>query len=113
MRGLVGRDCGNVTGEEMGVAGFLGAGLAGEDFDERGFALHEEVQSGLDTVEIFEVVEALGAGAEFAGGLRAAEEEDAEDGDFVTVEVEDFLEAVFVLGDAAVAAGGPGQYLIA
>jgi hypothetical protein len=45
---------------------------------------------------------ALGACAKFAGGLRAAEQQDAEDGDFVAIKVEGFLEAVFVLGDAAV-----------
>jgi hypothetical protein len=45
---------------------------------------------------------ALGARAEFAGRLRAAQQQDAEDGNFVAVEVEGFLKAVLILGDAAV-----------
>jgi hypothetical protein len=56
------------------------------------------------------VVHAVGAAAEFAGSLRAAEEQDAEDGDFAAVEVEDFLEAMFVFGDAAIGStGGTGE----
>jgi len=86
----------------VGVAGFLGAWLAREDFDEGRVALHEVVEAGVDGAEIVEVVHAFGAGAEFAGGLRAAEEEDAEDGDFVAIEIEGFLETVLVLGDAAI-----------
>src|SRR5207249_10354938 len=45
---------------------------------------------------------ALGAGAKLAGSLRAAQEQDAENGDLVAIEVEGFLEAMLVLGDAAV-----------
>jgi len=45
---------------------------------------------------------ALGAGAKFARRLRAAQQQDAEDGNLVTIEVEGFLEAVLILGDAAV-----------
>src|SRR5260370_16342979 len=45
---------------------------------------------------------ALGEGAKFAGGLRAAQQQDAKNGNFVTIKVEGFLEAVLVLGDAAV-----------
>jgi len=55
---------------------------------------------------------AFGAGAKFAGSLRAAQEQNAEDRDFVAIEVESFLEAVFVLGDAAVrSADGTDQGL--
>ena len=104
---------GSVSGQELCVAGFLGARLTREDFDERRVALHEELEGGLHAVEILEVVHALGAGAEFAGGLRAAQEQDAEDGDFVSMEIESFVEAVLVFGDAIVAAGGAGESLIA
>ena len=52
------------------------------------------------------MVHAFGAAAEFAGSLGSAEKEDADDGDFAAVEVEDFLQAVFKLGDAAVGAAG-------
>jgi hypothetical protein len=97
--GFVGFD---VAGQEVGVTSFLGARLAREAFGEGRLALHEVVEAGLDSAKIVEVVHALGAGAEFARGLRASEEQDAENGDFVAVEVEGFLEAVLVLGDAAV-----------
>jgi hypothetical protein len=45
---------------------------------------------------------ALRARAEFARRLRTAQKQDTENGDFVAIEVEGFLKAVFVLGDAAV-----------
>ena len=94
----------------MRVAGFFGAGLAGKNTGQRRFALGQAVERGDDVVERFEVVHAVGAAAEFAGSLRSAEKQDADDGDFAAVEVEDFLQAVFELGDAAVgAAGGAGQ----
>jgi len=60
------------------------------------------LQAGLHGAEIVEGVHALGARAKFAGRLRTAQEQDAENGDFVAVKVEGFLEAVFILGDAAV-----------
>jgi hypothetical protein len=92
----------HVAGKEVGVARLFCAGLAGQNFDERGFALHQVLQAGLYGAEIFKMVQALGAGAEFAGRLRTAQEQDGEDGDFMAVEVEGFLETVFVLGDTAV-----------
>jgi len=86
----------------MNVAGLLGAGLPGKNFDERGLALHQVLQAGLHGAQVVERMHALGAGAKFAGRLGAAKQQDAEDGDLVTIEVEGFLEPVFVLGDAAV-----------
>src|SRR5690349_9017489 len=60
------------------------------------------LQAGLHGAQIVEGVHALGARAEFAGSLRAAEQQDAKNGDLVAIEIESFLEAVFVFGDAAV-----------
>jgi len=76
--------------------------LTRKNFDERRLALHQVLQAGLDGAQVVERMHAFGAGAEFAGSLRAAQEQNAEDGDFVAIEIESFLEAVFVLGDAAV-----------
>jgi hypothetical protein len=96
----------------MGVAGFAGAGLAGEDDRERasfaggcigGGAGCETFERGLDSGEVIEGVEAIGATAKFAGGLRAAEHEEAEDGGLVAAEVENGADTVLVLGDAGVA----------
>ena len=86
----------------MYVAGLLGAGLPGKNLDERGLALHQVLQAGLHGAQVVERMHALGAGAKFAGGLRATQQQDTQDGDLVTIEVEGFLEAVLVLGDAAV-----------
>ncbi len=97
----------------MGVASLLCAWLAREDFDEGGLAVHEQVESGVHGGEIVELIKAIGAGAEFAGSLRAAEKEHAEQGDFVAVEIEDFGEAVFELGYAAVGGGGACEALLA
>lgn len=97
----------------MCVARFFCTGLAGENFCERRLALHQFLQGGLDVVESFEVVHALGASAELARGLRTAQEEDAEDSGFGAGEVEYFLRAVLVLGDAAIgAAGGSGEAVL-
>ena len=103
----------HVAGKEMGVAGLLCARLAREDFDEGRLAVHEQVEGGVNGGEIVELIEAIGAGAEFAGSLRAAEKEHAEQGDFVAVEIEDFREAVFELGDAAVGGSRACQALLA
>jgi len=99
-----------VAGEELHVAGFFGAGLAWEYGSERRLALTEAVESGDDVFEGFEAVHAFGAAAEFAGSLRAAEKEHAEQGDLAAIEIENFLQAMFVLGDAAIgSAGGTGE----
>ncbi len=90
----------------MHVAGFFGAGLAREYGGERGLALAEAVEGGDDVVEGFEAVHAFGAAAEFAGSLRTAEKQHAEDGDLAAVEVENFLQAMFVFSDAAIGAAG-------
>ncbi len=108
--------------EEMGIARLAGAGLAGKDRDKRGCcvsaghggrfgggagaAVGEALQSGLHGGDIVEAVHAVSAAAEFSGGLRAAEEQEAEEGGFVPAEVEDGADAVLVLGDPGVADGG-------
>ncbi len=86
----------------MRVASFFGARLARENFHERWLALHQVLQARLHGAQIVKRMHALGARAEFAGGLRAAQEQDGEDGDLVTIKVEGFLEAMLVLSDAAV-----------
>jgi hypothetical protein len=97
----------------MGVAGLAGAGLTGEDGGEwaaglvggwvGGGAGCETLERGLDSGEVVEGVEAIGSASELAGGLGAAEHEEAEDGGLVAAEVEDGADAVLVLGDASVA----------
>ena len=94
----------------MHVTGFFGSGLAREDCGERRLALAKAVERGDDVVEGFEAIHALGAAAKFAGSLRAAKQEDAENGDLAAIEVENFLKAMLVFGDAAIgAAGGSGE----
>ena len=99
-----------VAGKELHVARFFCARLARKYGSERRLTLAEAVEGGDDIVEGFEAVHAFGAAAEFAGSLRAAEEKHAEDGDFAAIEVENFLQAMLVLGDPAIgAAGGTGE----
>src|SRR6267143_6031076 len=86
----------------MGVARLFGAGLPRKNLGEGRLALHQMLQAGLYGSEIVEGVHALGAGAELAGGLRTAQEQDTENSNFVAIEVEGFLQAVLILGDAAV-----------
>ena len=114
---------GGRAAEEVGVAVFAGAGLAGQQDGERaggggvvgggaggilrgGGAGGQAVEGGEDGVDAVEGVEAVGTAAELAGGLRAAEDEEAEEGDLVAAEVEDGAEAVLVLGNAGVADRG-------
>jgi hypothetical protein len=99
----------------MSVTGFAGAGLAREDGGERaGFVAgcvgggtgREAFEGGLDGGKVVEGIEAVGAAAEFAGSLRTAKHEKAEDGGLVAAEVKDGADAVLVLGDAGVADRG-------
>jgi hypothetical protein len=59
----------------------------------------------LDGGEVVEGVEAVGAAAEFAGGLGPAEHEKAEDGGLVAAKIEHGADPMLVLGDAGVADG--------
>ena len=54
----------------------------------------------------------LGAAAQFTRSLRTAQQQYAENGSLPAVEVEDFLEPVLILGDAAVGTTDrPGEAL--
>src|SRR5438876_12312445 len=91
-----------IAREKMRVARLLGAGLARKNFDEGRLALYQVLKAGLHGAEVIERMHALGAGAKLAGSLRTAQQQNAKNSDFVAIEVEGFLKAVFVLGDAAV-----------
>jgi len=95
------------------VAGFFCAGLARKNANQRRFATHEQVDRGMDGVEVFEGVHALGASAEFTGRLRAAKKKNAEDGCFVAMKVVDVAETMLEFGDAGIAARRACQSLIA
>jgi hypothetical protein len=102
----------HATGQEMGVAGLLGARLARKNFGERGLAFHQVLQAGLHGAQVVEGMHALGAGAQFARSLRSAQQQDAKNGNFVTIKVEGFLKTMLVLGDTAVrSADGADQGL--
>jgi len=96
----------------MDIAKFLGAGLTREDFYERGLAVHEQVERGVNRGKIVKLIEAISAGPKFAGSLRTAEKQDAEQSDLVAVKIEDVREAVFELGDAAVGCSGTREALL-
>jgi hypothetical protein len=100
----------------MGIAGLTRARLAREDdgkgagrlvagFVDSG-ASGQALEGGLDGCEIVEGVESVGAAAEFAGCLRAAEHEQTEDGGLVAAEIEDGANPMLVLGDASIADRG-------
>jgi hypothetical protein len=102
--------------EKMGVAGLARAWLAREDGGKRtdgliagfvgGGAGGQALQGGLDGGEVVEGVETVGAAAEFAGGLGAAEHEEAEDSSLVAAKIEDGADPMLVLRDAGVANRG-------
>jgi hypothetical protein len=99
----------------MGIAGLPRTRLAREDGGKGtgliacfvgGCASGQALESGLDGGEIIEGVEAVGTAAEFAGGLGAAEHEEAEDGGLVAAKIEDGADPMLVLGHAGIADGG-------
>ena len=90
----------------MHVAGLFCARLARKNSGQGRFALGQTIQRGNDIVESLKMIHAVRAAAEFARSLRPAEQKNADDCDFAAIEVEDFLQAVFELGDAAVRAAG-------
>lgn len=96
----------------MSVASFFGSRLASEQLYERRLAIHQEVEGGMDGVQVVECIHAFGAGAELAGRLGATKEQDADQGGLVAVEVEDVGKAMLEFWDAAVGGGGAGQVLV-
>jgi hypothetical protein len=95
----------------MGIAGFAGARLTREDGGKRAGGLiagfvsdgagSHALESGLNGGQIIEGVKAVGAAAEFAGGLRTAKHKEAEDSSLVAAKIEDGADAMFVLGDSS------------
>ena len=67
----------------------------------------------MDHAQILEGMHALGAASEFSGRLRATEQKFAEDGGFRAGEVESVGKPMLVFGDAAVAASGADENLLA
>ncbi len=70
------------------------------------------VETGLELLDGGEVEEALGAGAEFPGGLGAAQKEDADDGDVAAVELEVLGQIVPVFLDPGAGAEDDGNELL-
>jgi hypothetical protein len=96
----------------MGIAGLARARLAREDGCKGASGLiagfvagagSQALESGLDGGEVVERIEAVGATAKFAGGLRATEHEKAEDGGLVAAKIEHGANPMLVLGNAGVA----------
>src|SRR5690348_3103492 len=90
----------------MGVARLLRSRLARQERDERRLASHQMVQSQMHEVQILERMHALGTTAQLAGCLRAAEEEFAKNGGLWPSKIKCVREAMFVLRDATICAGG-------
>ena len=96
--------------QQVAVARLLEAGLARQFLDELHFG--QPVQRALHGFQIVELVEPLGAAAQFAHGLRPAQHQHAHHGRLAAAQVELLGEPLRVLGHAAVAAGDPqGQPL--
>ncbi len=101
-RVLSGRN--GVSAEQVHVAGFLCTRLARKDFYKRRVAAHQQVQRGVDSFKVFKRIQAVGARAEFAWGLRTAKQKDAKDSEFIAMKIVELVDAVFVFGDAGIAA---------
>ena len=86
----------------MRVAGLLGPGLPRKHRNQGRIALDHFLQAGQDITDFFETMDALRAAAKLAGGLRAAQEKNTDQGSFRAAEVEGFPKPVFVFRDAAI-----------
>ena len=95
----------------MGIAGFFCTGLASEEFDQRRLTVYQEVERGMDGIEVVERIHALGAGSQFAWSLRSAEEENAHQGDFMAMKINKIGEAMLKFGYATVGRGGASETL--
>ncbi len=93
----------------MSVTGFSRTGLARQNARQSWLVHHEPLQDGEDVGDLFKGEDALGAGAQLAGSLGAAQQQDAEDGGLGAGEVERFLDGVFVFWYAGGVAGLPGE----
>jgi hypothetical protein len=97
----------------MGISGFAGTGLAGENGGKRtgglttgfvGYCTNRKaLKGGLHSSEVVEGVETVGTAAQFAGSLGTAEHEEAEHGGLVAAEIEDGANPVLVFWDPRVA----------
>jgi hypothetical protein len=97
----------------MGIPGFAGARLAGENSGKgtgdltTGFvgcgAGGQALKGGLDSSEVVEGVEAVGTAAQLTRSLGTAEHEEAEHGGLVAAEIEDGANPVLVFWDTRVA----------
>ena len=90
------------------MRGPVAAGIAG-GFG--GFAGGQAIKGGLHCSQVVEGVEAVGAAAKLAWGLRTAEHQEAKNGGLVAAEIEDGADAVLILGHAAVADRGDERYV--
>jgi len=70
------------------VTAFLLPGTRRQDARERAFTGSETLEAGVDLLDATEGIEALGAGTEFARGLRAAQHEHGEQRDLAAFKVE-------------------------
>ena len=85
-----------------------GAGFAVDCISDVGgcCAGSETLEGRLNGDKVVEGVEAVGAAAKFAGGLRATEDQEAKERSFVAPQVKDGANAVLVLGDAGITDDG-------
>src|SRR5690348_2012478 len=89
-----------LSGRLAHVAYNLSARLAGKRPDQRRLPLAQAIQCGDYVIQRLEAVHAVGAAAQFAWSLRSTQKKHTHDRDLATVEVEDLLQAMLVLGDA-------------
>src|SRR5438874_1051630 len=86
----------------MLVTGLFCPGLARKHTNQRRLTLHQLLQRGLNVVKAFEAVHSFPTAAQFAGSLRPTEKKHAKDRNLAPIEIEDFLQTVFILCYAAV-----------
>src|SRR5262249_58645906 len=91
-----------MPGEQMHVARFLRARLPQQHGDKRRIMLDQSLQRRLHVIQMLETEHPLSPPAQLARSLRSAQQEHTQDRRLATGEVENLLNAMFVLRDPAV-----------
>jgi hypothetical protein len=101
-----------LSGKELDVTALFLAGLLGKELDEGRIAALEASETFFEFLKAGEMEEAFRAGAQFASGLRSAEQQDAHYGHVLPVQFEMLRQIVPVFLDPGAATKNDGDQFL-
>ena len=93
-----------IAAEQMHVTRFFRSWLSWEYANQCWLSLHQALQGGLHIRQFGELKDSLAARSQFARSLGSTKQQRAHHGGLSAGEIENLLQAMFVLGDAALGA---------